>query len=91
MSLVTTIAVTVKPNSKLNSVALRDGAVGIRVKEPPREGKANEAARKALAQALGVSPRSLELIRGAASPVKVFAVTGLSRAELFARLSRLRG
>lgn len=85
-----TIAVHVKPGSKVASVGARRGFIEIRVKEPAREGKANEACRKALARALGVPVAMLELVRGASARVKVFRCTSLDPAELAVRLARLR-
>jgi len=46
----------------------------VRVRERAIEGRANEAARKALAAALGVAPSALTLVRGATSKVKTFEV-----------------
>ena len=42
------------------------------VKAPAQEGRANEAVRTLLAQHLGVSENKLSLIKGAASPAKIF-------------------
>ncbi len=86
----TTLTVRVKPGAKATSVALGHGVVNIRVKEPPHEGKANEACRRTLAQALEVPPSTVKLLRGARSRVKVFALTSLTQVDLAARLSRMR-
>lgn len=42
------------------------------VKAPAQEGRANEAVRTLLAQHLGVPENKLSLIKGAASPAKIF-------------------
>ena len=41
---------------------------------PPTDGKANEAVRKLLAQALGVAPRRLTMVRGDSARDKLFRV-----------------
>ncbi len=86
----TTIAVNVKPGAKAAAIAFSHGTIEVRVKEPARDGKANAACRKALAHALGVAPSTVELIRGAQSRIKIFALGSLDPAELAARLARLR-
>lgn len=42
------------------------------VKAPAEQGRANEAVRTLLAQHLGVAENKLSLIKGAASPAKLF-------------------
>jgi uncharacterized protein len=86
----TTLAVTVKPNAKAALVSFEHGTVSVRVKEPAREGRANEACRRALAKALGVAPTTLKLLRGERSRVKIFALLTLTPAEVSQRLARLR-
>jgi uncharacterized protein YggU (UPF0235/DUF167 family) len=49
-----------------------DGQIRIGVTETPENGKATEAARAALAKALGVAKTRLTLVRGATSRDKVF-------------------
>ena len=78
-----------KPNAKSASVSLDHGQVNIRVRAPAIEGKANEACRKALAKALGLAPSAVKLLRGAHSHVKIFALSGMSSAELALKLARL--
>ncbi len=46
------------------------------VKAPAQEGRANEAVRTLLAQALGVPENKLSLIKGATSPAKIFLQRG---------------
>ena len=46
------------------------------VKAPAQEGRANEAVRTLLAQALGVAENQLSLVKGATSPAKIFLKRG---------------
>lgn len=73
--------------------ASRDGILGaygdalkVAVREPPEKGRANEAVARALAAALGVRAKDVEILRGRASRDKVVLVRGLGEAELRARL-----
>lgn len=75
------LTVRAKPGSRTESVVLleRSGADGVpllevRVRAKAVDGAANEAIRKALAEALGVRPAAVELVRGQASRIKHFAV-----------------
>jgi hypothetical protein len=74
------VAVRVKPGAGRPAVGGRyDGphgpAVVVAVREPPVDGRATEAARVALARALGVRPATVVLRAGAASRDKVFLVS----------------
>jgi uncharacterized protein len=80
------LVVTVKPGSKAPGIIVSGAAVTVRVREPAVEGRASEAARRALAAALDVSPSSMTLVRGAASRNKAFAVAGLTKDEILERL-----
>ena len=53
-------------------VELAEGVIRIAVTEVPEGGKATEAARVALARALGVAKSRLTLVRGATSRDKLF-------------------
>ena len=66
-----------------------DGLLHVRVTRPPADGEANRAVIGLLARALGVPPSSVDLVGGARSRTKRFAVRGLSGAELRARLAAL--
>jgi uncharacterized protein YggU (UPF0235/DUF167 family) len=90
----TTIAVRVRPGSSRPRVGGRfDGPYGpalvISVSPPAVDGRATEAARLALAQALSVRPAEVDLRTGAASRDKLFTVA-VPAATLDARLRRLR-
>ena len=71
-----TIAVRVTPNARRAGVDLAGGQIRIAVTETPEAGKATEAARAALAKAMGVAKTRLVLQRGATSRDKVFRVAG---------------
>lgn len=68
----TTFAIRVTPNARRAGVDLVEGKIRVAVTETPEAGKATEAARVALARALGVAKTRLVLIRGATSRDKVF-------------------
>ena len=75
----TRVAVRVKPGAKRTAVGGRyDGPHGpaliIAVTAPAVDGKATEATRRALAEALGVKPAAVTLRVGATSRDKVFEV-----------------
>ncbi|MEH1099299.1 DUF167 domain-containing protein [Micromonospora sp. CPCC 205561] len=89
-----TVAVRVKPGSARARVGGRfDGPLGpalvIAVNAPAVDGRATEAARRALAAALGVRPAVVSLRAGAAGRDKLFLVEG-GAAELTGALRRLR-
>jgi uncharacterized protein YggU (UPF0235/DUF167 family) len=73
------VAVRVKPGSSRARVGGRyDGphgpAVVVAVNAPPVDGRATEAARVALADALRIRPASVALRAGAASRDKIFSI-----------------
>lgn len=72
------IRVKAVPGAKRDEIA---GALGdrlkVRISQPPEGGRANEAIRALLAHTLGLPLRSISLVSGAASPMKVFLVTGV--------------
>ncbi|MET7961899.1 DUF167 domain-containing protein [Micromonospora zamorensis] len=88
-----TVAVRVKPGASRTRVGGRfDGPHGpalvIAVHDPAVDGRATEAARKALAAALGLRPAAVSLRAGAASRDKLFLVDrpGPELSELLRRL-----
>ena len=68
----TTIAIRVTPNARRAGVELVEGQIRVAVTETPEAGKATEAARTALAKAMGVAKTRLTLLRGATSRDKLF-------------------
>ncbi|MEV4755523.1 DUF167 domain-containing protein [Micromonospora sp. NPDC049559] len=88
------VPVRVKPGSSRDRVGGRyDGPYGpalvISVTAPAVDGRATEAARRALAEALAVRPAAVALRSGAASRDKLFDVAAPA-ATLDARLRLLR-
>ena len=86
------IAVHVQPRAGRTQITGRHGdALKIRVAAPPVEGRATEAARVALAAALGVPDATVTLVAGERSRLKRFRVAGLSAAEARVRVGALLG
>lgn len=88
------VAVRVKPGSARARVGGRyDGPYGpalvIAVNAPAVDGRATEAARLALAEALGLRPAGVSLRAGAASRDKLFVLAGAPD-DVDTRLARLR-
>lgn len=80
------VTVRVVPRANRRGVGLGPGGIVVRVREAPERGRATEAARHALAEALGVPPDRVVLRAGARSRVKTFLVEGLSDREIEVRL-----
>jgi uncharacterized protein YggU (UPF0235/DUF167 family) len=71
------IAVRVRPGSARPGVGgEHDGALVVRVNEPAADGKATAAALAAVAAAFGVGRRSVTLVAGTRSRVKILDVEG---------------
>ena len=68
----TTLAIRVTPNARRAGVEMVEDQIRVAVTETPEAGKATEAARVALAKALGVAKTRLTLLRGATSRDKLF-------------------
>ncbi len=85
------LTIRVAPASRHPAVGgSRAGALVVRVRERPVEGRATEAALAALADALGVHRRAVSLVHGANSRTKVVEVTGDDR-RLEAEVTKLAG
>lgn len=69
------IEVHVTPRAARNALSVEGGRIRIRVTAVPEAGKATEAARRLLAEALGVAHTRLALVRGAAAREKVFRLS----------------
>ncbi len=65
------IRVDVKPNSKVPGVEAIEDHLVVRVKEPPREGRANAAVKRAVAEYFGVAPGDVRLISGTSGRHKI--------------------
>jgi uncharacterized protein (TIGR00251 family) len=68
------IQVKVKPNSKTEELSREGNNFIIKVKEPPKEGKANQAVIKLLAEHFGVSQSQVRILSGFRSKNKVIEV-----------------
>jgi uncharacterized protein len=89
-----TVAVRVKPGASRTRVGgCHEGALGpaliIAVTAPPVDGRATEAVRRALADALDLPPATVALRSGATGRDKLFTVTDPPD-DLDARLRQLR-
>ena len=69
------IQVKVKPNSKTEELSQKGDSFIVKVKEPPKEGKANQAVIKLLAEHFGVPQSQVRILSGFRSRNKVIEVT----------------
>ena len=81
------LAIKVVPSSS------RDGLAGwlgdtlkVRVSAPAERGRANAAAERVVAEALGLPAKSARVVVGMTSARKVLEISGLTEAEVRARL-----
>lgn len=84
------VEVRVRPRSR-PGVEMAGETIVVRVGAPPVEGRANEEARRVLAEALGVPPSRVRLVRGRRSRAKAFAIEGLDAAAALPALRRAAG
>jgi len=68
------IHVKVKPNSRTEEVSQESDSFIVKVKEPPREGKANQAVIKLLAEHFDVPQSQVRILSGFRSKNKVIEV-----------------
>jgi len=68
------VQVKVKPNSKTEELVQEGDSFIARVKEPPKEGKANQAVIKLLAQHFGISLSQVRITSGFNSRNKVIEI-----------------
>jgi uncharacterized protein (TIGR00251 family) len=68
------IQVKVKPNSRTEEVSQEGDSFIVKVKEPPKEGKANQAVIKLLAEHFGVPKSQVRILSGFKSRNKVIEV-----------------
>jgi len=68
------IQVKVKPSSKTEELSQEGDSFIIKVKEPPKEGKANQAVIKLLAEHFGVPQSKVRILSGFKSRNKVIEV-----------------
>ena len=81
------LEVRVTPNARRNNVRYEDGTIRIRVGTAPEDGRATEAARRALAKALGLRRTAVALKAGATSRTKQFRLDGLDETTARQRLA----
>ncbi|MFL6137774.1 MAG: DUF167 domain-containing protein [Frankiaceae bacterium] len=81
------VAVRVRPGAGATVVGgSHDGALVVRVAAPAVDGRATEAALRALADAFGVRRSAVALVTGATSRTKVVEVAGATEEALRALL-----
>jgi len=68
------LALRATPGARSESLAIEDGRLLAKVRVRPQDGAANAAVLKLLAQALGLAPSRLELLRGATSRDKLVRI-----------------
>jgi len=68
------IRVRVKPNSRTEEVSREGDSLVIKIKEPPREGKANQAVIKLLAEHFSVPQSQVRILSGFRSRDKVVEI-----------------
>ncbi len=68
------IQVKVKPNSRTEEVSQESDSFIVKVKEPPKEGKANQAVVRLLAEHFGVPKSQVRIVTGSKSKNKVVEV-----------------
>lgn len=84
------LEVKVQPRSSRNQIlGEQDGALRIKLTSPPVDGEANQALLEFLARQLKIPRKSLRIIRGEASRLKLLEVTGLSGNDIVERLRLL--
>jgi uncharacterized protein len=80
------IIVRVIPRSSRNSLEWEQGVLKARLTAPPVDGAANEALVALLAERLGLSKRSISIVRGASSRQKTVDIQGVTLEEVERRI-----
>jgi len=81
-----------RPNARANQLLVApDGAVTVRLKAPPQDGKANACLLAYLADVFGVSKSSVTLLTGHTAPFKKVQLDTLDAGALQAVLARHQG
>jgi uncharacterized protein (TIGR00251 family) len=78
----TIFKVYLQPKASKNEVmgSYRDG-IKVKVTAPPAEGKANEALIRFLAKEFGISPSSIEILKGLHTREKTLRISGMLNQE----------
>lgn len=83
------LRVRVQPRaSRSEVIGWRGGVLSVRVTAPPVEGEANRAVAALLAQALGVRPSAVSVVRGERGRDKLVRVAGLTPEQVATRIAR---
>ena len=83
------LSVRVTPRAGCTAVAgMREGVLQVKLAAAPVEGAANDALIELLSRQLDVPKRTLRIATGARSRAKTVEISGLSEAEVHARLSQ---
>ncbi len=69
------LALRVTPGAREQGVLLGEGVVLVKVRSKPQDGAANEAVLALLAEALGIAPSRLCVLRGATGRDKLIQLT----------------
>jgi uncharacterized protein YggU (UPF0235/DUF167 family) len=72
--MISRIQVKVHPKSKIEQVRVVEGLLHIWVHEPPYENKVNDAVAKVLAKRFEVALRSVRLVKGQRSRLKMYEI-----------------
>ena len=81
------LAVRLQPRARRDEVVgERDGRVVIRVTAPPVDGRANDALCRLIANAAGVAPSNVAVIKGQTAREKVVRIDGIDAERLRAAL-----
>lgn len=70
------LSVRVTPGARSEGIAIEETSVFLKVRAKPRDGAANQAVCRLVAQALGVATSSVRVSRGATSREKLLQVDG---------------
>jgi hypothetical protein len=82
------LSVRVKVRASQSRVlGVREGRLEIAVAAPPVDGAANRELVRAVADALGVAPGRIRVVRGKSGRLKELAIRGISEADVLARLA----
>lgn len=77
----------IQPGAKKNEiVGLHDGALKIKIKAPPEDGKANKELRAYLAKLLGTPQNTISIDSGESSRKKTLSIAGLTIESAIARI-----
>ncbi len=75
--------IKVQPRSSRNQICgVQGSCLKVRLTAPPVDGEANQALTAFMADLLGVGKRSVEIIRGETSKLKLIGIHGISPEEV---------